>query len=89
MPVPDIQLESTRPQSMLEKQAKTSKVQSEKKVKGAAQTGSTEPTPSVSPPAVTMEGEFWNQNLQLSRYRPSEPLFTRTSRQRVCEESKA
>ncbi|XP_004086557.1 MICOS complex subunit MIC60 isoform X2 [Oryzias latipes] len=50
------QLESTRPQSMLEKQAKTSKVQSEKKVKGAAQTGSTEPTPSVSPPAVTMEG---------------------------------
>ncbi|RVE67570.1 hypothetical protein OJAV_G00104320 [Oryzias javanicus] len=49
------QLESTQPQSMLEKRAKTSKVQSEKKVKGTAETESTEPAPTVSPPAASIE----------------------------------
>ncbi|XP_024139233.1 MICOS complex subunit MIC60 isoform X2 [Oryzias melastigma] len=49
------QLESTQPQSMLEKRAKTSKVQSEKKVKGTTETEAIEPTPTVSVPAASME----------------------------------
>lgn len=46
---------------MLEKRAKTSKVQSEKKVKGTTETEAIEPTPTVSVPAASMEGEFFLQ----------------------------